>query len=70
MRCPPLLESFDSECQSNSLLGKSEGQASGEVMQNELSHLKYVNRQLYAFAVDKILNNDTTCTTSSNKKRK
>lgn len=54
IRCQPLMEV---NCYSESLNSLSgEGQTSNQVTQNELSYLKRVNRQLYAFAVDKILN--------------
>jgi hypothetical protein len=40
---------------------------SDQVTQNEMGRLKLINRQLYAFAVDKIYNEDAAITT---KKRK
>ncbi|EFX83603.1 hypothetical protein DAPPUDRAFT_301554 [Daphnia pulex] len=70
--CPPLMESLDSSqgAEALSLSGSNASgghQVSDQVTQNEMGRLKLINRQLYAFAVDKIFNEDAAITT---KKRK
>jgi hypothetical protein len=65
MNCPPLMESFDSStlCRSAEILsslGSKGGRVSDQVTQNEMESLKHINRQLYAFAVDKIFKEDET----------
>jgi pre-rRNA-processing protein IPI3 len=70
--CPPLMESLDSSqgAEALSLSGSNASgghQVSDQVTQNEMGRLKLINRQLYAFAVDKIYNEDAAITT---KKRK
>ena len=66
--CPPMMDDSSSHSSEPlSLLGSEGHLQSDQVTQNEMERLKLINRQLYAFAADKIFKEDETSMTMKRK---